>query len=224
MRISAKHLGDLALDSCERCFQIKVQLSFKLPYQVFPGIFSSIDSYSKKITDEYYNRMGIVPPWLGIQGRPVKVPSIQQFQWFDEETGVLLTGVPDSVIQKDDGSYAIIDYKTARYTNGQDELLPLYRVQLNGHALIAEHNGMNPVSDLMLIYYEPFTDIKTSNVGYYIAENGFTMLFESKTLTLEREGVHSLMRRAVEIYNSDPLEHTEGCKERHRIVDFVGVL
>ena len=48
IRISAKNLGSLALpDCCKKCFYIKLKLKNKLHWQIFPGIFSSIDSYSK---------------------------------------------------------------------------------------------------------------------------------------------------------------------------------
>lgn len=51
LRISAKNLGHLALPGAyPRCFWI--QTHFKLPYQIFPGIFSSIDCYTKKVSAE----------------------------------------------------------------------------------------------------------------------------------------------------------------------------
>ena len=50
--ISAKHLGNINLpDFCPRCFWLKMHTGWKLPYQTFPGIFSSIDSYTKKVTN-----------------------------------------------------------------------------------------------------------------------------------------------------------------------------
>ena len=48
LQISAKDLGALAMKGfCPRCFWI--QRRTRLPWQIFPGIFSSIDSYSKKV-------------------------------------------------------------------------------------------------------------------------------------------------------------------------------
>jgi hypothetical protein len=42
LRISAKNLGELALaDFCPRCFWFKLKVENHLPFQVFPGIFSS---------------------------------------------------------------------------------------------------------------------------------------------------------------------------------------
>jgi hypothetical protein len=44
IRISGKDLGALALpDFCPRCFWIRRHAPQGLPFQVFPGIFSSID-------------------------------------------------------------------------------------------------------------------------------------------------------------------------------------
>jgi len=48
LKISAKNLGATALeDFCPRCYWIKLKMGNRLPFQSFPGIFSSIDSYTK---------------------------------------------------------------------------------------------------------------------------------------------------------------------------------
>ncbi|MEK7873958.1 MAG: hypothetical protein AAB502_08910, partial [Chloroflexota bacterium] len=55
--ISAKNLGGFAgPDACERCLWIG--LHGKLPYQIFPGIFRSIDSYTKKVVHGFFRRTG----------------------------------------------------------------------------------------------------------------------------------------------------------------------
>ena len=69
IRISAKNLGQLALpDYCPRCFYIKLNLNNKLPWQIFPGIFSTIDSYSKKITWLYFEKYKKLPSWFDPYG------------------------------------------------------------------------------------------------------------------------------------------------------------
>lgn len=227
LRISAKHLGELALhDYCERCFQLKLDLQYKLPYQVFPGIFSSIDSYSKKITDQCFARYGRVPPWLGVEGEPLRNPSVRDFQWFDSETNVLLTGVPDSIIRKPDGTLAILDYKTARYTQGQDHLLPLYHVQLNGYALIAEHSGWGNVSEILLIYYEPDTDVTAGNVESQILSDGFAMPFHAKVvrIDLNRQMVREKMKMARDLFDGVRVGHKEGCEEGRRLGRLMAVM
>ena len=49
LRISAKTLGELALpDFCQRYFWLKLHAK-QLPFQIFPGIFSLIDAYTKRV-------------------------------------------------------------------------------------------------------------------------------------------------------------------------------
>jgi len=62
LQISGKDLGALAMKGfCPRCFWI--QRRTKLPWQIFPGIFSSIDSYSKKVVHGQFDKSGM-PGWL----------------------------------------------------------------------------------------------------------------------------------------------------------------
>ncbi|MDO8465291.1 MAG: hypothetical protein Q7S46_08580 [Gallionella sp.] len=66
IRISAKDLGTLAMEGfCARCFWIQRHAPEGLPYQIFPGIFSSIDSYSKKVIHGWFDQRGGAPQWLG---------------------------------------------------------------------------------------------------------------------------------------------------------------
>lgn len=187
IQISAKTLGELAMpDFCPRCFWIK--LNCKLPYQIFPGIFSSIDSYSKKITWGYFEKFGKLPDWfnsLGDLERPIKAPGRSIFFYMDKATNIKLTGTPDEILQKKDGSYCIIDYKTARFTGKQDELLPMYEVQLNSYALIANNCNLKPVNGLGLLYYEPQTDITPDDLKSALLNEGFNMPFKAYLLEIE---------------------------------------
>ena len=67
IRISAKNLGAAALpDFCPRCFWLR--LRNKLPFQIFPGIFSSIDSYNKRIVHSWFNKHNRPPDWMRALG------------------------------------------------------------------------------------------------------------------------------------------------------------
>jgi CRISPR/Cas system-associated exonuclease Cas4 (RecB family) len=206
IRISGKNLGEVAMPGfCPRCFWIRLH-SQKLPYQVFPGIFSSIDSYSKKITNLHYESHETVPVWLETFGRverPVKVPHHSKFFVVDKETNVMLTGAPDEILQMADASYFIVDYKTSRFTKHQDRLLPLYEVQLNSYAYIAERTGLSPVSGIGLVYYEPVTDISVDDVSRHTLKDGFSMHYTAKALPLELKTgwIRPLLRKAREIYD-----------------------
>ena len=189
--ISAKDLGVLALPSfCPRCFWIKRHCQNKLPFQIFPGIFSSIDSYTKKVTNVHFDRYSKLPSWLeelAEMGKPVKVPHYSKFRVLDEEADVLLRGAPDEILQKDDGSHIIVDYKTAKYTKAQDSLLPLYKVQLNAYAYIGERQGFDPVSGLALVYMEPQTDLTQDQLDGLVKKEGFLMAFDGHVLEVGLE-------------------------------------
>src|SRR5271154_2726081 len=65
IQISAKTIGQLALPSfCERCFWVRLRCHDKFPFAIFPGIFASIDSYSKKVTAAHFATHGRVPLWF----------------------------------------------------------------------------------------------------------------------------------------------------------------
>ncbi len=189
LRISGKNLGQLALANfCPRCFWLKMRCGDKLPWQIFPGIFSSIDSYTKKVTNLHYARHRHIPQWFdgfGALGVPIQVPGHKTFNIVDTETNIRLTGVPDEILRRDDGSLFVADYKTARHTGNQDELLPMYITQLNSYSVIAEHIGLGRVHGLGLIYYEPATDIAQDDIDSVCADDGFSMRFVPKLLPVE---------------------------------------
>ncbi len=207
IRISAKSLGVLALPYfCPRCFWITLHCP-KLPFQIFPGIFSSIDSYTKKVTNIHFARYKQLPSWLGkfsIQAKPVKAPHHSKFKVVDEKTDILMSGVPDEVFQKEDGSYSIIDYKTAKFTETQDSLLPMYEVQLNAYAYIGKRQGFNPVSGLALVYMEPQTDLTLDNLDSILHADGFLMGFGGHPLEIKlncEQMIPPLLEEARRIYD-----------------------
>ena len=205
IQISAKQLGSLALDAfCPRCFWIRMMCGGRLPYQTFPGIFSSIDSYSKKLTSSHFRQHGRVPKWFesfGDFGSPIRVPGWSKFQMVDPETNVLLTGVPDEILRHPKRGVTILDYKTARHTSTQDELMPMYEVQLNCYALIAERIGFGRVCGLGILYYEPLTELKDLNWESLIQDDRFFLQFSPKLkrVNVEPDIIPPLLNRAREI-------------------------
>jgi hypothetical protein len=230
IRISAKDLGALAMPGfCPRCFWI-TRHAAKLPFQIFPGIFSSIDSYSKKITNRYYEGHRELVHWFaeqGLIGEPVKVPHHSKYNVLDEETGVLLTGMPDEILHLADGSYAILDYKTARFTAAQDAMHPVYDVQLNAYAYIGERLEFNPVSRMMLVYYEPVTDITVHDVDLLVHDHGFQLGFAGKMLEVARNTarIPGLLRRVRELVDLPrPPAGREDCADCRALNELVHLL
>jgi hypothetical protein len=232
IRISAKNLGELAMPNfCPRCFWLKLKLNNRLPFQIFPGIFSSIDSYTKQIVHGYFDCNDCFPRWLEGLGELTgykEPPHYSMFRITDKASGVSLWGTPDGIFIRPDNSYIIVDYKTAKYTGNQDNLMPMYQVQLNAYALIGEVSDLvRPVSDLALIYMEPVTHrnaaIDASNHRY----NGFAMGFIASIhkIPLDMSMVPLLLAKTREIYElSQAPSGCTGCKECLLLDDMIAVL
>lgn len=231
VRISGKDLGALALPSfCPRCFWVSRKAPAGLPYQIFPGIFSSIDSYTKKIVHGWFDRKGESPAWLSELGAIqsyINPPHFSKFQTIDESTNILLTGAPDAIFVRGDGSHLIGDYKTARFTKNQDALLPVYEVQLNSYALIAEAVGIAPVSAIALIYAEPRTEQADADREASHDDVGFSMGFAAKIkpLDLNPGMIRPLLVRTREILDmSTPPPARLGCKDCAKLNGLIGVI
>ena len=217
LRISGKALGALAVDFCPRCFWLRLHCANKLPFAIFPGIFSSIDAYSKRITAAHFAKHGKPPPWFAELGDIMEIvpaPHHSKFQWLDPATGIVLSGAMDDVVRKRDDSLLILDYKTGRHTAGQDALLPMYQVQLNSYALIAEKTGMGTVSGLVLVYYEPQTSVGADSIDEVCSDDGFAMRFTAKILPvpLDPDQIPPLLARVREIFDlPSPPTGRAGC-------------
>ena len=230
LKISAKNLGALAMPTfCPRCFWLKAHL--KLPFQIFPGIFATIDSYSKKVTNVFWEFKDRLPNWFlefGDLSRPVPTPHHTKFFVVDEQTGIRLTGVPDEIIRRTDGSYFIVDYKTAKFTGSQDQLLPMYDVQLNAYAYIGNRYGFTPVTGIGLVYYEPQTDLGEDDLPAVVGERRFLMPFAPKLLPLElrpEEQIPPLLMQVEAVLRQRrPPKGRDGCQDCERLDELLRFL
>lgn len=227
--ISAKTLGALALPNfCPRCFWLRQRLANKLPWQIFPGVFSSIDSYSKRITTAHFELHGCAPAWLRPFGDIVELiepPHWSKFSIFDSASGVTLRGVPDVLCRCANRTLAIIDNKTARYSEGQDALAPLYQVQLNAYAMIAEQLGFGSVAALGLVYFEP--PGRTDRITRTLAHDGFKMSFRAKPVEVltNLEMVPPLLAMARGLHDlATPPRGRAGCQDCEQVAALMEVI
>ena len=134
LTISATNLGYYASSRfCPLCAWVKLHVK-TLPFQGFPGIFSTIDRYNKLIVQQHFRRHSTLPRWLGSLGEIgdyIDPPHWSSFKVVDSESGVTVRGEADGIFRMADGSYTIVDYKTARYTPGQRGMFLGYETQLN---------------------------------------------------------------------------------------------
>ena len=156
--ISAKDLGQLVLpEFCPRCFWFERHRG--KPPGIFPGIFSTLDALTRRNVHWSFSEKGKLPDWLAISDVVEVEEGDTFFKLPVNPSGWVLVGKPDDVFKLKDGSYHIVDYKTAKFTGRQDELFPMYEIQLNCYAYLAEQYGYKPVSELSLIYCQPNEDL-----------------------------------------------------------------
>lgn len=220
LTISATVLGELAQKGCcPRCFWVKLK-SKRLPYQAFPGIFSSIDRYVKNAAALHFQQDGRLPDWYPSVGNVValeRVPHYTKFTTTDPKTGVTLRGEPDALLRLEDGAFHILDYKTARLSTSQEGMYPRYEAQLNAYAYIAVRASFSPIAGLGLLYLEPDTDVEGDPSLLARSEKDFLLGFTPRLHPVEMKPesyVEGLLTTAADIHAQPfPPEGRPSCQD-----------
>lgn len=153
-------------DECPRCFYLKVVMGIGRPPMAFPSIFSNIDLLMKKMfsgkrTEEMLPHLP--PGQVLFNGKWVESTPIQ---FASSPASCFVRGIFDSVLQFDDGSYAVIDFKTSQ---PNPKHIEFYGRQLRAYAYALEHPApgklaLGPISRLGLLCVEPI-DIDRDDTG-----------------------------------------------------------
>jgi hypothetical protein len=177
----------------------------------------------------WFDRHKSAPPWLAGLGE-IKAyrepPHYSKFKILIDEAGVQLWGSPDAVFVHPDDSFAIADYKTARFSEYQDKLFPMYEAQLNAYAFIGERCGFSPVKSLALIYTEPVTDERAATKHTHTLSDGFRMDFAARILPvrIDPDKAPELCRKAREIFDLDsPPPSRAGCQDCKLLEELIQV-
>ena len=125
-----------------------------------------------------------------------------------KESGFILRGAPDLILELKDNTLHIIDFKTGRFKEEEDQFFPIYEVQLNCYALLATKI---PVSKLSLVYFNPTNEIPVE----ILTESNFKLNFEPKIVPVEIKSqlVAELLMKAKEILDlKTPPPAKENCR------------
>ena len=130
-------------DECPRCFYLKVVRKFNRPPTAFPGIFSKIDSLMKhyfagRSTAEFTPELppGVVKyGGLSVESEALQLPG--------HSASCMLAGKFDSVLEFEDGSYAVVDFKT---TSPRPEHVAFYSRQLHAYTYALENPAPGKLS------------------------------------------------------------------------------
>ncbi|TET25433.1 MAG: hypothetical protein E3J67_03950 [Dehalococcoidia bacterium] len=142
---------------CKRCFYFKVVDNIYQPSIPLPGIFTKMaallkDYYTGKHTRELH--IDIPPGTVDYGERRVKSKPIQLP---GHSATCFISGRFDIVVNFEDGTYGVIDFKTG---NPNEEYAQLYSRQLHAYAYALENAApgtlaLSPVTKMGLLYFHP---------------------------------------------------------------------
>lgn len=197
---------------CKRCFWLKVNENVKRPSGPFPSLPSGMDQEIKNHFDRFRER-GEVPPELEEADIEVEPFSDREFlekardwrqepKWRDPETGALLRGAVDDLLEQD-GKIIVMDYKTRGYPPKQDMGAPsYYRRQVNLYNLILRENGYRTADFGLILYYYP---------DYVEKDGNFVFHRELRRVPVDIKKARKSVRDAVEVLDGEIPPHSDGC-------------
>lgn len=152
-------------ESCKRCFYLKVIYNIPQPSIPLPGIFSKIAALLK--THYHGLRTELLhlnmPPGIVKYGE--KFVTSQPIAFSDKQISCYINGRFDIVVEFDDGSFGVIDFKTG---SPKEEHSNLYGRQLHAYAYALENPeegalSLSPVTKLGLMYFHPQRALQREN-------------------------------------------------------------
>lgn len=152
-------------DECPRCFYLKHIHGINRPAAPFPSIFGAIDRLMKaQFAGHPASELDAsLPPgivtvteqWL--ESLPITLPG--------HTLSCFIRGKLDAILEFEDGSYGVVDFKTSAPNAGQ---IPFYSRQLHAYAYALEHPSpgrvsRSPISSLGLYVETPHATLAASS-------------------------------------------------------------
>lgn len=153
---------------CRRCYYLKVTQKYNRP-GTFPKIFQAIDAqmracFDGKRTEEVLPQL---PPGKldctdqRVQSIPIRSPN--------RDSSLQIRGKLDALIHFDDGSVAVVDFKTTSVSGRNVET---YTRQLSAYAYALEHPAegylaLKPIKRLGLLIFEPRSFSSQANTASF---------------------------------------------------------
>lgn len=222
LKITPKRLGLIAIKAyCARCFWYMLKQRFKFPFNHFGGaIFTFMEQAQMAVIGELLRRDGQLPkefhPFENIVSRVEFVRHWSKFK-YQLDSGVLLYGVPDEIVEFEDGSIGIIDHKTAHRKDGDDRMLPCYEIQGIGYGLIAEKGlDLGTTSRGGVMYWACQHEQVIAKPGAFYDPGKLWMPFVPQPLeyTMDYSRLKPLLKEAMKLWDaSTPPARTEGCED-----------
>ena len=202
---------------CPRCFWLDLHHKIKRP-PGYPFTLSiAVDHLVKKEFD-IYREKGELPPLLKNYGiKDAKLYNGENFsEWrnnfkgvaYDnEELNAKLYGAVDDVLEYDDGSLAVIDYKSS----GAKEITIYddYQKQMDVYNYILKQKGYETYPEAFFCFYKV---VKEGETGFY---NTLKFTEEVRSVKVNAEWVGPTFEAAVELARQDTPPSQSGNVEKH---------
>lgn len=134
---------------CKRCYYLEIH-GYPRPRAPFPSIFGKIDSIMKTQHDgkrtEELKIEGLAPGTFRFARAKV------EFRDTIQDREIVLPGKTDMLVDFDDGTLGIIDFKTG---NNATRDADVYWPQLMSYAMALEQSGDKPVSTIGILNLSP---------------------------------------------------------------------
>jgi len=226
LEITPKRLGMIAVKKyCPRDFWYLLQFRFRPPFNSFGGaIFKQMEQIQMAIVWYFLNKDGELPaefaPFCDLVSR-VEFPRHWSTYKYLLDSGVLLYGEPDDILNVSDGTIAIVDHKTAFNKGGEDPFLPCYEIQCIGYGMIAEHGlKLGTVSKAGLFYWEVQHKAVQADPAKFYKDKKVWAPFVPKPLLVEMDysRLAPVLKEAEKVWDAKtPPKGAEGCEDCEKL-------
>lgn len=200
-------------ERCKRCFYLDIRKGLTQP-GTFPSIFSKYDIIHKNSTTGMRTEDICIdiPKGIFFEGPGSKTLESIDIKCEDGNAGYI-SGKGDAFLKLDDGSYAVIDFKTTAMSSDKAKD---YSTQLHAYKYALENNRegkphLSPITKLGIIVFEPDIDekmIKTSESSQGIIHK--TQWFE---IPIDEDNFVSYVKKVVKLLSLQDIPHSaESCQ------------
>ncbi|MBP1987744.1 PD-(D/E)XK nuclease family protein [Halolamina salifodinae] len=196
------------LVDCERCFWVRMQRGETRPEEAFPSVVSGVER-EVRAAFERHREAGTLPPALRTARLDATLVDDDAFlsacrTWqrdptvTDPDTGAVLRGAMDDLLELADGAFVPLDYKT--HGTPPETVYPGYQRQLECYGHLLAENGHRTAPFGLLLYVYPTGD------------GPITFDTELRWVRLRPGRPRALMRRAVRVLAGSVPEYSEDCE------------
>ena len=196
-------------ERCEKCYYLDIRRGLEAP-GTFPSIFGKYDIVHKKSTEGLRTEdvCSDMPKGTFIKGPGDKFLESQNIDCGNNIAGYI-SGKGDAFLKLDDGSYAVIDFKT---TAMSPEKAEDYSTQLHAYKYALEHNKeskphLSPITKLGILIFEP--DINQKMKRNDISSFGIMHKVEWFEIKIDENKFVEYVKKVINLLGSDNMPDSE---------------